>query len=90
MLNIKSSSSSTIFISHLFCLSRVRHRFYLSGLFLNFRDVRNIVVPKIGESDDYLKSIARANTKFGSPTYSDDFYSEQINLNSTTKMFGAK
>ena len=35
--------------------------FYLSGLFLNFRDVRNIVVPKIGASGDYLKFIARAN-----------------------------
>jgi hypothetical protein len=32
----------------------VRHRFYfhLSGLFLNFRDVRNIVVPKIGASGE--------------------------------------
>jgi hypothetical protein len=36
--------------------------FYLSGLFRNFRNVRNIVVPKIGASDDYLKFIARANT----------------------------
>jgi hypothetical protein len=45
----------------MFRLSRVRHRFYLSGLFLNFRDVRNIVVPKIDVSDDYLKFIARAN-----------------------------
>jgi hypothetical protein len=45
-------------------MSRVRHRFYLylSGLFLNFRDVRNIVVPKIGESGNYLKFIARAKT----------------------------
>jgi hypothetical protein len=43
-------------------LSRVRHHFYLSGLVLNFRDVRNIVVRKIGASDDYLKFIARANT----------------------------
>jgi hypothetical protein len=44
------------------CLSRVRHRFYfhLFGLVLNFRDVRNIVVPKIGESGDYLKFTARA------------------------------
>jgi hypothetical protein len=35
----------------------VRHRFYfyLPGLFLNFRDDRNIVVPKIGASGDYLK-----------------------------------
>jgi hypothetical protein len=42
----------------------VRHRFYfyLSGLFLNFRDVRNFVVPKIGAFGDYLKFIARANT----------------------------
>jgi hypothetical protein len=62
MQNFKSSSSSTIFISHLFCLSRVRHRFYSSGLFLNFRDVRNIVVSKIGASDVYFKYIARANT----------------------------
>jgi hypothetical protein len=51
-----------ILISHLFCLSRVRHHFYLSGLVLNFRDVRNIVVPKIGVPSDYLKFIARANT----------------------------
>jgi hypothetical protein len=36
--------------------------FYLSGLFLNFHDVRNIIVPKIGASGDYLKFIARANT----------------------------
>jgi hypothetical protein len=45
-------------------VSRVRHGFYfyLSGFFLNFRDVRNIVVPKIGASGDYLKYIARANT----------------------------
>jgi hypothetical protein len=53
------------FISHLFRLSRVRHRFfyfYLSGLVLNFRAVRNIVVPKIGASGDYLKFIARVNT----------------------------
>jgi hypothetical protein len=28
----------------------------------NFYDVRNIVVPKIGASDDYLKFVARANT----------------------------
>jgi hypothetical protein len=46
----------------MFRLSRVRHRLYLSGLFLNFRDVRNIVVPKIGASGDYLKLIARTNT----------------------------
>jgi hypothetical protein len=51
-----------ILISHLFRLSRVQHRFYLSGLFLNFRDVRNIVVLKISVSSDYLKFIARANT----------------------------
>jgi hypothetical protein len=43
-------------------VSRVRHRFYLSGLVLNFHDVRNIVVLKIGASYDYLKFIARANT----------------------------
>ena len=43
-----------IFISHLFRLTRVRRRFYfhLIGLFQNFRDVRDIVVPKIGASDD--------------------------------------
>jgi hypothetical protein len=46
----------------MFRLSRVRHRFYLSGFFLNFRDVRNIVFPKIGASGEYLKFIARANT----------------------------
>jgi hypothetical protein len=42
----------------------MRHRFYfyLSGLFRNFRDVRNIVIPKIGASGEYLKFIARANT----------------------------
>jgi hypothetical protein len=39
------------FISHLF---QVRHQFYLSGLVLNFRDVRNIFVPKIGAFGDYL------------------------------------
>jgi hypothetical protein len=60
----KTSSPIMILISHLFHLSRVRHRFYfyLFGLFLNFHDVRNIVVPKIGASGDYLKFIARANT----------------------------
>jgi hypothetical protein len=48
----------------MFRLSRVRRRFYfyLSGLFRNFRVVRKIVVPKIGASGDYLKTIARANT----------------------------
>jgi hypothetical protein len=50
-----------ILIEHMFRLLRVRHRLYLSGLVLNFRGVRNIVVPKIGASGDYLKFIARAN-----------------------------
>jgi hypothetical protein len=36
--------------------------FYLSGLVLNFRDVRNIVVPKIGAPGEYLKIVARTNT----------------------------
>jgi hypothetical protein len=58
----QSSSSIAILISHLFCLSRVRHHFYLSRLVLNFRDVRNIVVLKIGASGDYLKFVARVNT----------------------------
>jgi hypothetical protein len=58
----QSSSSIAILISHLFHLSRVRHRLYLSELFLNFCDVRNIAVSKIGASGDYLKFIARANT----------------------------
>jgi hypothetical protein len=44
---------------------RLRFHFYLSRLFLNFRDVRNIVVPKIGASGDYLKFITRANTNLG-------------------------
>jgi hypothetical protein len=46
-----------ILISRRFRRSRVRRHFYfyLSGLFLNFRDVRNIIVLKIGESGDYLK-----------------------------------
>jgi hypothetical protein len=38
---------------------------YLSGLFLNFCDIRNIVVPKIGASGDYLNFITRANTNLG-------------------------
>jgi hypothetical protein len=42
-------------------LSRDRHHLYLSGLFQNFRVARNILVPKIGTSSDYLKLIARAN-----------------------------
>jgi hypothetical protein len=50
-----------ILVVHLFQLSRVIHHFYLSGLVLNFCDVRNIVIPKIGASGDYLKFIARAN-----------------------------
>jgi hypothetical protein len=64
MLNFKSSSSNTILISRLFCLSRVRQHFYFdpSGLLLSFRNTRNIVVLKIGASGDYLKFIARANT----------------------------
>jgi hypothetical protein len=41
---------------------QVRRHFYLSGLFLNFRDVRNVVVQKIDASGDYLKFIACANT----------------------------
>jgi hypothetical protein len=42
----------------------VRHRFYfhLSGFVLNFRDIRNLVVPKIGASGGYLKFVACANT----------------------------
>jgi hypothetical protein len=36
--------------------------FIYFGLFLNFRDDRNIVVPKIGVFGDYLKFIAHANT----------------------------
>jgi hypothetical protein len=45
-------------------LSRVRHHFYFYylGSSKNFRDDRNIVIPKIGASDDYLKFVARANT----------------------------
>jgi hypothetical protein len=43
-------------------LSRVRHHFHLFGLFQNFCDVWNIVVPKIGMLDDYLKFIVCANT----------------------------
>jgi hypothetical protein len=42
---------------------RRRFYFYLSRPFRNFRVVRNIVVPKIGASDDYLKFIARVDTK---------------------------
>jgi hypothetical protein len=63
----KSSSPIAILISHLFRVSRVRHRFYfyLSRLFLNFCDVRNIVVPKISASGVYLKFIAHVNTNLG-------------------------
>jgi hypothetical protein len=63
-IKYQSSSLIAILISHLFRLSRVRHHFYfyLFVLFQNFHDVRNIVVPKIGASGDYLKFIARANT----------------------------
>jgi hypothetical protein len=35
---------------------------FLSGLFLNVREIRNLVVPKIGAPGDYLKFIASANT----------------------------
>ena len=64
MLNSNYFRYRDFYISHLFRLSRVRHRFYfhLSGLVLNFRDVRNLVVPKIDASGDYLKFIARAYT----------------------------
>jgi hypothetical protein len=42
--------------------------FYLSGLFRNFRDVWNIVFPKIGVSGDYLKFNAHANTNLEART----------------------
>jgi hypothetical protein len=61
VLNFNHLRLSRFLISDSFRLSQVRHRFYLSGLFLNFRNVWNIVVPKIGASDDYLKFIARAD-----------------------------
>jgi hypothetical protein len=58
----------------------VRHRFYfyLSGLFRNFRDGRNIVILKIGASDDYLKFIARANMNSEVRTHSDDFIPDNL------------
>jgi hypothetical protein len=62
----------------MFRLSRVRHRFYLFGLFQNFRDIRNIVVPKIGAFDDYLKIRRSREYKFGSPTHSDDFIPNRL------------
>jgi hypothetical protein len=54
--NINDNISLSVVIY--FVCRDVRHHFYfyLSGLFLNFRDVRNIVVPKIGASGDYLNS----------------------------------
>jgi hypothetical protein len=60
--NINENNSLSILIY--FGYRDVRHRFYfyLSGLFLIFHDVRNIVVPKIGVYGDYLKFIVRANT----------------------------
>jgi hypothetical protein len=70
-----------ILISHLFRLSQVRHRFYLSELFLNFHDVRNIVVPKISVPGDYLKIHRSCEYEFRSPIHSDDFYPGQINSN---------
>jgi hypothetical protein len=68
----------------------VRRHFYfhLFGLFQNFRDVRDIVVLKIGASGDYLKFIARANVNSEVRTTWTNFYPEQINLGSTTKMSG--
>jgi hypothetical protein len=79
-LNFKHLSSIAILISHLFRLSRVRRRFYfyLSGLFLNFHDVRNIVIPKIGASDDYLKIHRSRESEFGSPTQSNDFIPDKF------------
>jgi hypothetical protein len=65
-----SSSLIAILISHQFRLSRVRHHFYfyLSGLFLNFCDVRNIAVSKIGASGDYLNSsLARIRIRKPNP-----------------------
>jgi hypothetical protein len=51
---VKLFSPIAILISRLSRLSRMRRRcyFYLSGLFLNFRAVRDIFVLKIGVSDD--------------------------------------
>jgi hypothetical protein len=68
---------------------RRRFYFYLSGLFQNFRDVRNIVIPKIGASGDYLKFIARANTN-SEARLIRMILSEQISLNSTTKIIRGK
>jgi hypothetical protein len=63
------SSPIAILISDLFGPSRVRYHFYLSGFFLNFRDVRNIVIPKIGAPGDYLNSSpARIRNSEARPT----------------------
>jgi hypothetical protein len=56
VLNFNHLRLSRFLISDSFRLSQVRHRFYLSGLFLNFRNVW-----KIGASGDYLKFIACAD-----------------------------
>jgi hypothetical protein len=64
----------------MFRLSRVRRRFYfyLFGLFQNCRVIRNVVVPNIGASGDYLKLIARANTNSEVRTHSDDFIPDKL------------
>jgi hypothetical protein len=51
---------------------------YLSGLFRNFRGVRNIAVSKIGASGDYLKFTARANTNSEVRTHPDDFIPDNL------------
>jgi hypothetical protein len=60
--NINKNNSLYVLICFLCREFEIVFIFYLSGVFLNFGDVRNIVVPKIGASGDYLKFIARANT----------------------------
>jgi hypothetical protein len=65
--SVPSAVCATSFYSHLF------------GLALNFRGVRNLVVPKIGASGEYLRFIARANTTSEARTHSDEFIPSQLN-----------
>jgi hypothetical protein len=60
--------------------------FIYPGLFRNFCVVRNIVIPKIGASGDYLKIHRSREHEFGSSTHWVIFISGKLIKNSTTKV----
>jgi hypothetical protein len=64
--------------------------FYLSGLFLNFRTVRNIIILKIGAFGEYLKFIACVNTNSEVRLTRMIFTPEKLICARRIKLFGAK